>query len=113
MREWLAWALYGLGVLLLVATGLPLLRKEAWWIRVFDFPRLQIAALIGVALAGLLWVNQGGAASAFGNVFLALLTMALAYQCSACCRTRGSHACRCSPAASDRQTRASACVSNV
>ena len=38
--------LYGLGLLLgglgLVATLLPLLRQTAWWVRIFDFPRLQI-----------------------------------------------------------------------
>ena len=40
--------LRGFGLLLaavgLVATLLPLLRKTAWWIRVCDFPRLQIVA---------------------------------------------------------------------
>ncbi|RYU82205.1 endonuclease [Hymenobacter persicinus] len=36
-----------LGAAAILATLLPLLKEEAWWIRVFDFPRLQI---IGVAL---------------------------------------------------------------
>jgi endonuclease/exonuclease/phosphatase (EEP) superfamily protein YafD len=35
-----------------VATLLPLLRRESWWIRSFDFPRLQVVALASVTLAG-------------------------------------------------------------
>jgi endonuclease/exonuclease/phosphatase (EEP) superfamily protein YafD len=31
--------------IVLVATGLPLLNSQEWWIRIFDFPRLQIAVL--------------------------------------------------------------------
>lgn len=34
----------------LVATGLPLIKTGEWWIRIFDFPRIQIAALTLVAL---------------------------------------------------------------
>jgi endonuclease/exonuclease/phosphatase (EEP) superfamily protein YafD len=51
--------LHGLGLLLggagLLATLLPLLRQTAWWIRIFDFPRLQIVAglLLGLLLLAL------------------------------------------------------------
>jgi endonuclease/exonuclease/phosphatase (EEP) superfamily protein YafD len=47
------------GIILILCTALPLLRYEAWWIRILDFPRRQIAlvTLVGipsyVALAGL------------------------------------------------------------
>ena len=41
-----------LSLALVVATAVTLLRSEAWWVRVFDFPRLQIAVLLGLALAG-------------------------------------------------------------
>lgn len=34
-----------LAVVSILATLLPLLRQTAWWIRVFDFPRLQIVAV--------------------------------------------------------------------
>ncbi len=37
----------GLGI---AATVIPLLRAEVWWIRLFDFPRLQIAFAIAVIL---------------------------------------------------------------
>ncbi len=45
--EWIA------GLFALVAvlwTALPLLRHEAWWIRAFEFPRVQIALLTAAGL---------------------------------------------------------------
>lgn len=33
-----------LGILFLLATLLPLTHRDQWWIRIFDFPRMQIAA---------------------------------------------------------------------
>ena len=37
-------------VLLVVATGLSLIETDEWWIRVFDFPRLQIAVALALLL---------------------------------------------------------------
>lgn len=34
----------------IIATGLPLIKTTAWWIRIFDFPRIQIAFLSLVAI---------------------------------------------------------------
>ncbi|WP_373492745.1 endonuclease/exonuclease/phosphatase family protein [Aquiflexum sp.] len=34
----------------LIATGLPLINSAEWWIRIFDFPRIQIAVLTLLAL---------------------------------------------------------------
>ena len=45
--------LYGLAVLCILATLLPLLRSEAWWVRACDFPRAQIATLSAATLVGL------------------------------------------------------------
>ncbi len=39
-------------VFLAFATALPLVDANAWWVRIFDFPRAQLAALMVVALAG-------------------------------------------------------------
>lgn len=36
--------------IVVVATLLPLLEADAWWVRIFDFPRLQIATLGALAL---------------------------------------------------------------
>lgn len=36
--------------LVILATGLPLINTTAWWIRIFDFPRFQIAAFTFIAL---------------------------------------------------------------
>lgn len=41
-----------LSVLFIVATALPFIRTPTWWIRIFDFPRAQLAAL-GVVTLGL------------------------------------------------------------
>jgi len=37
-------------IIVLLATGLPLIESTAWWIRIFDFPRLQIAFFTLLAL---------------------------------------------------------------
>jgi endonuclease/exonuclease/phosphatase (EEP) superfamily protein YafD len=47
----LLWAVRLFVLLLVVATALPLLRLGFWIVRLCDFPRLQIAALFGIALA--------------------------------------------------------------
>ncbi len=41
----MAFVLYILGLVLIVATLLPMVTADAWWIRLFDFPRLQILSL--------------------------------------------------------------------
>lgn len=40
-----------LSLALVAGTAVTLLRSDAWWIRIFDFPRIQIAVLIGITLA--------------------------------------------------------------
>ncbi|GAB3726866.1 endonuclease/exonuclease/phosphatase family protein [Hymenobacter agri] len=73
------WAVWLVGGIALLATLLPLLRHTAWWIRVCDFPRLQIVlALVLTLLAGL----GLGAASAgrWQQGFLLALAVAAVYQ---------------------------------
>jgi endonuclease/exonuclease/phosphatase (EEP) superfamily protein YafD len=36
--------------IVLITTGLPLINSGAWWIRIFDFPRVQIASLTLLAI---------------------------------------------------------------
>ena len=56
-RRWARFALLAVAALLLAVTILPLFESDEWWIRLWDFPRLQIAALIAVVLAGLALVG--------------------------------------------------------
>ncbi len=74
--RWLTW---GVGGIALVATLLPLLRHTAWWIRVCDFPRLQI--LLGLVLTLAAGLALGGAsAGSIQQAFLVLLAGAAIYQ---------------------------------
>jgi len=56
--------LVAFAVLFVVATLLPLVRSSAWWVRMFDFPRMQIAvgSVVVLALYGVLvvWTGQPG-----------------------------------------------------
>ncbi|WP_052732308.1 endonuclease/exonuclease/phosphatase family protein [Hymenobacter terrenus] len=75
--QWLTWIL---GSLALLVTVLPILRQTAWWIRVCDFPRLQIVAglLLSLAAALLLPIPRS-----FGyGFFVVSLVLATVYQMS-------------------------------
>ena len=37
-------------IIVLISTGLPMINSAAWWIRIFDFPRIQIAVLTLLAI---------------------------------------------------------------
>ncbi len=67
-----------LGALALVATLLPLLRQTAWWVRVFDFPRLQIVAVLALSLAGALLLPP--LPGPWQAVFAGALAVAVGYQ---------------------------------
>jgi endonuclease/exonuclease/phosphatase (EEP) superfamily protein YafD len=71
-------ALLSAGILLIVATALPLVRTGAWWIRVFDFPRAQIAVAALVVLAGSSFFYE--ASSPIDNLVLIGLVPSLVYQ---------------------------------
>jgi len=48
--------LFGRACFFILALALPFFRSSAWWIRMFDFPRAQIAVLGLVVLPGHGWV---------------------------------------------------------
>jgi endonuclease/exonuclease/phosphatase (EEP) superfamily protein YafD len=58
-RRWLGFVLLGLVGLLGLLTALPIIETDTWWVRLWDYPRLQIAALIALALIGLVIVWPG------------------------------------------------------
>ena len=66
------------GAVAIAFTAVPIARASAWWIRIFDFPRLQITILAAGALAAFLpgWDPS----SPWQLAFAALLGAALAYQ---------------------------------
>lgn len=67
-----------LALLLVTATALPFLRFDQWWIRVFDFPRGQIA-IAGIAVI-VIFLYFWNPHSVYESVVLGLLALAVAYQ---------------------------------
>lgn len=73
--------LFVLAVVFILATVLPFIKAPHWWIRMFDFPRAQIAVgmLVLLALYGL--VNLGLTdAKPYEWVVFALLALGVVYQ---------------------------------
>jgi endonuclease/exonuclease/phosphatase (EEP) superfamily protein YafD len=68
-----------LAAVVIVGTGLSLVRARAWWVRVWDFPRLQLAvlAVAALALGWDRWLDRG-AWMALGVLLLAALAFQLA-----------------------------------
>lgn len=57
---WLSSVLLVVGLFCIVATLIPLVRRDAWWVRIFDYPRLQIAVLgLGTLVVWLAMVPPG------------------------------------------------------
>ncbi len=66
-----------LALLVIVATALPLVRSRAWWVRGFDFPRLQLAIIALVLLLAWPWLGPRDPA---GLLLAAALLASLALQ---------------------------------
>ncbi len=58
-REWARLTLLALGGFLVLVTLLPLWETDHWWVRLWDYPRAQIAGLLVVVLALLAWIGAG------------------------------------------------------
>lgn len=69
-----------IALFLLVATALPLIREDDWWIRIFDFPRLQIALLSVAAIIALLLLRLRSRLLLF--ILVLFLTASTIYQFS-------------------------------
>ena len=75
--HWVVWIVGGVGLLV---TLLPILRQTAWWIRICDFPRLQIVAALLLSLGAALALPTP---RSFGHsVFVVSLAVAVVYQFS-------------------------------
>lgn len=71
--------LFTTGILMIAATLLPLVPKDNWWIRGFDFPRLQISTIIAVTLAG--YFIYWNTLTTADIVLIFLLLGCLVFQC--------------------------------
>lgn len=69
-----------LSLVLVFGTAVPLLRSDAWWIRVFDFPRIQIAVLIVLTLAGYAVLHLYGPLQPWEYALAAVVCLALVWQ---------------------------------
>lgn len=67
-----------LAVFFIVATLLPLVRHEAWWIRIFDFPRAQIAVAGFLITAAYLYAWD--TKSVIEDIILGALVLCVGYQ---------------------------------
>ncbi len=72
--------LYIFGALLVVATALPQWNTSRWWVRLCDFPRLQIAVLCGVVL--LVAATVHWAPNAAHLAFMLIVALAALWQLS-------------------------------
>lgn len=68
----------GLALVAVAWTVLPFLRHDAWWIRVFDFPRVQGAVLTAAVAAA--YAALAGWDGALDKAILAVLGLCVAYQ---------------------------------
>lgn len=64
----------------LIAALASLIRWDDWWVRIFDFPRIQVVALNFISI--LLFLGVGFNPDPLNAIFLALLISAFIYQCS-------------------------------
>ena len=69
-------AVVALAVFLAAVSLLPFVRREAWWIRVFDFPRVQILALglVALVLCAVYWdIRTWQGLTVFATIAVAVL----------------------------------------
>lgn len=67
-----------IGCIAIAVTVVPLVRADAWWIRIFDFPRLQITFVAATTAAA--YILFVGNYSTGGIIFLGSLALCLFYQ---------------------------------
>ena len=67
------------GAFVIAVTVLSLLRSKAWWIRIWDFPRVQLA-VVGVVSLITAWFAAPSAGPWMHHLFLSAVALAVAYQ---------------------------------
>ncbi len=71
-RRWLGRVFLGLVLLLTILTVLPVIETDEWWVRLWDYPRLQIAVLLVVGLLGMVLMGPRKGKLFFAAVGLGL-----------------------------------------
>ncbi|MCF7805390.1 MAG: endonuclease/exonuclease/phosphatase family protein [Candidatus Marinimicrobia bacterium] len=67
-----------LGCMAILSTIIPILDRDAWWIRIFDFPRIQIIVIaLALLIAFIPWWDRRNIPD---NIFMGLLAIAMVYQ---------------------------------
>ena len=74
----IALALFSLA--LVCSTAIPLIHTDQWWVRVFDFPRVQISVLIGLALAAYVALSFWRRMRIWEYALAALVVLSLIWQ---------------------------------
>ncbi len=69
-----------LSVALVVGSGIPQVHGDEWWIRLFDFPRIQIAVSLGLTLVGYTALRWFGRLRPWEYVLGAFVGVALLWQ---------------------------------
>ncbi|HSE84005.1 MAG TPA: endonuclease, partial [Thermodesulfobacteriota bacterium] len=78
MKKVLKAVLIVLCLVFIIATALPLIREDAWWIRIFDFPRAQIA--VGGLITATAFLSLNGKKNLLENALSGLLLVCVVYQ---------------------------------
>src|SRR5690606_18347420 len=77
-RAGIRWILRPLGIFVCLATLLPLSRSNVWWVRIFDYPRVQISAL-GLSVFGTAFLARRRLKK-FDRALLKSVSAAIAWQ---------------------------------
>ncbi|MBA4143804.1 MAG: endonuclease/exonuclease/phosphatase family protein [Nitrosospira sp.] len=78
MGRLIRWFVLGLGTAAVVVTFLPTIQSNQWWIRIWDFPRIQLSVVLAIALiATTLTVSLRRLSTL---LFMAVLASALVWQ---------------------------------
>ena len=67
-----------LGAVAIITTALPITRHPGWWVRIWDFPRIQIAVLGTIAIV--VFVFSGSVSSPLEIVFIVFVASSVGFQ---------------------------------
>jgi endonuclease/exonuclease/phosphatase (EEP) superfamily protein YafD len=103
--------LHVVGAIVILATLIPLVKREAWWIRIFDFPRIQIVIVGAIVLAG--HFALASSATIVSRLFELVLLLCLLHQAYMIYPYTPFVPKKVKPASTARTTRLSLLLSNV